>query len=172
MNWVVGVGELKTKLGVEGKVVGVGPKSVNGKSRGTAAEGFGSAEPDAGGGGWAEADACVCEVVGCAEEEAWPEVELVVKGLIGGTEVVPLVIGVAVSLGLLPGCSPKRRRAAFKVASRAPADSRGGSAVVESVDSDSVREPELVSEAEEVESDVGVVLGCSKAGAEVSRSAG
>jgi len=41
---IVGVGELKTKLGVEGKVVGVGLKSVNGKSRGTAAAGFGSAE--------------------------------------------------------------------------------------------------------------------------------
>lgn len=68
MNWVVGVGELNTKLGVEGKVVGVGPKSVSGKSRGTVAEGFGS-EAGVGGGGWAEVDACVCEVAGCTEEE-------------------------------------------------------------------------------------------------------
>jgi hypothetical protein len=44
--WVVGVGELKTKLGVEGKVVGVGLKSVSGKSRGTVVEEFGSAETD------------------------------------------------------------------------------------------------------------------------------
>ena len=49
MNWVVGVGELKTKLGVEGNVVGVGLKSVSGRSRGTAVEGFGSAEVDADG---------------------------------------------------------------------------------------------------------------------------
>jgi len=46
VNWVVGVGELKTKLGVEGKVVGVGPKSVSGKSRGTPVEGFWSVETD------------------------------------------------------------------------------------------------------------------------------
>ena len=46
MYWVVGVGELKTKLGVEGKVVGVGLKSVSGKSRGTFVEEFGSAEAD------------------------------------------------------------------------------------------------------------------------------
>jgi len=46
MYWVVGVGELKTKLGVEGKVVGVGLKSVSGKSRGTVVEEFGSAEAD------------------------------------------------------------------------------------------------------------------------------
>ena len=69
MNWVVGVGELMTKLGVEGKVVGVGPKSVRGKSRGTAAEGFGS-EADVDGRGWAEVDACACEVVGWMEEGA------------------------------------------------------------------------------------------------------
>ena len=49
MCWVVGVGELKTKLGVEGNVVGVGLKSVSGKSRGTAVGGFGSADADAGG---------------------------------------------------------------------------------------------------------------------------
>lgn len=64
---MVGVGELKTKLGVEGKVVGVGLKSVSGKSRGTVVGGFGSAKADAGGRGWVEVDACVCEVVGCAE---------------------------------------------------------------------------------------------------------
>lgn len=69
MDWVVGVGELMTKLGVEGKVVGVGPKSVSGKSRGTAAEWFGS-EVDVDGRGWAEVDACACEVVGCVEEGA------------------------------------------------------------------------------------------------------
>jgi hypothetical protein len=66
----VGVGELKTKLGVEGKVVGVGPKSVSGKSRGTPAEGVGSAKADVDGGGWVEAGACVCEAVGFVEEEA------------------------------------------------------------------------------------------------------
>jgi len=67
VNWVVGVGELMTKLGVEGKVVGVGPKSVSGKSRGTVAEGFVS-EADVDGGGWAEVDACACDVVGCSEQ--------------------------------------------------------------------------------------------------------
>jgi len=92
----------------------------------------------------------------------------VAKGLTDGMEAVPLITGVAVSLELLPGCSPNRRSAAFKVASRVPVGSRG-SAVVESVDSDSVREPELVSEAEEVES-VDVVVGCCRAGAEVSLS--
>lgn len=153
MNWVVGVGELKTKLGVEGNVVGVGPKSVSGKSRGTAAEGFGSAGPDANGGGCEEVDACVCEAVGCAE--VWAGA---VRGLIDGIGAVPLTVGNARSLGLLLGCSPKRRSAAFKVASRVPVDSRGGSAVVESVDSGSVEEPELVSEVEEVELDVDVVL--------------
>jgi hypothetical protein len=40
----VGVGELKIKLGVEGKVVGVGLKSVSGKSRGTAVAVFWSEE--------------------------------------------------------------------------------------------------------------------------------
>lgn len=43
---IVGVGELKTKLGVEGKVVGVGLKSVSGKSRGTVVVRFGSAEEE------------------------------------------------------------------------------------------------------------------------------
>ena len=41
---IVGAGELKIKLGVEGKVVGVGLKSVSGKSRGTVVAGFGSEE--------------------------------------------------------------------------------------------------------------------------------
>ena len=59
---------MKTKLGVEGKVVGVGLKSVSGKSRGTVVEEFGSAEADDDGWGWVEVDACVCEAVGCAEE--------------------------------------------------------------------------------------------------------
>jgi hypothetical protein len=67
VNCVVGVGELNTKLGVEGKVVGVGLKSVSGKSRGTAVVGFGSAEEEVDGWGWEEADACVCAIVGCAE---------------------------------------------------------------------------------------------------------
>lgn len=40
----MGVGELKTKLGVEGKVVGVGLKSDSGKSLGTAVAELGSAE--------------------------------------------------------------------------------------------------------------------------------
>lgn len=66
MNCVVGVGELKTKLGVEGKVVGVGLKSVSGKSRGTPVVGFGS-EEEVVGCGWDEMDACVCVVVGCEE---------------------------------------------------------------------------------------------------------
>jgi len=160
MNWVTGVGELKRKLGVEGKVVGVGPKSVSGNSRGTAAEGFESAEADVEGWGWEEVDACVCEVVVCGE------------GFGGGIEAVPLIVGVALSLELLPGCSPKRRRAAFKVASRGPVNSPGRSAVVEPVDSDPVREPELVSEDEEAESDADVVVDCCRAGAEASRSAG
>ena len=91
-------------------------------------------------------------------------------GFIGGIKEVPLIGGVAVSPKLLPGCSPKRRRAAFKVASRVLVDSRGGSTVAESVDSDSVRESELVPEAEEVESDV--VVDCCRTGAEVSCPAG
>lgn len=97
--------------------------------------------------------------------------ELVAKGLTDGTEAVPLLTGVTVSLELLPGCSPKRRSAAFKVASRVPVGSRG-SAVVESVDSDSVREPELVSEVDEVESEADEVVGRCRAGAEVSLSGG
>ena len=64
---IVGVGELKTKLGVDGKVVGVGLKSVNGKSRGTAVGGFGSMEEEVDGwGGWEE-DACVCPAISCPE---------------------------------------------------------------------------------------------------------
>jgi len=43
---IVGVGELKTKLGVEGKVVGVGLKSVSGRSRGTAVAVFRSTEEE------------------------------------------------------------------------------------------------------------------------------
>lgn len=92
------------------------------------------------------------------------------KGLGEEMEVVPLIPGAAVSL-LPTGCSPKRRRAAFKVASRVPVYSRGGSDMVESVDSESVRELELVSEAEEVDSEVDVVTGCGT-GVELSRSAG
>lgn len=61
---IVGVGELKTKLGVDGKVVGVGLKSVNGKSRGTAVAGFGSIEEEVDGWGWEE-DAWVCPAIGC-----------------------------------------------------------------------------------------------------------
>ena len=49
--------------------------------------------------------------------------ELVVKGLGDGIEAVPLIAGAAVCLKVLTGCSPKRRRAAFSVASRVPADS-------------------------------------------------
>lgn len=60
---IVGVGELKTKLGVDGKVVGVGLKSVSGKSRGTVVARFGSAE-EVDGWGWEEVDACVCAIVG------------------------------------------------------------------------------------------------------------
>jgi len=62
---IVGVGELKTKLGVEGKVVGVGLKSVSGKSRGTAVVRFGSVEEEVDGWGWEEVDAC--GIVGCVE---------------------------------------------------------------------------------------------------------
>jgi len=160
---------LKTKLGVEGKVVGVGLKSVKGKSRGTVVEGFGSAEADVDGCGWMGVDACVCDVVGCAEEWARADVALVVNGLGGGMEAVPLIAPAVVSL---TGCSPKRRRAAFKVASRVAVDPRGGSAVVESEDSDSVKEPELVSEAEEVESEAVVLVDCSRTGAGGSCSAG
>jgi hypothetical protein len=169
---VVGVGELKMKLGVEGKVVGVGLKSANGKSRGTAGEGFGSVEVDIIGGGWVKVDVCVCGVVGPVEEEACAEVELVVNGLGDGIGVVPLMAGAAVSLELLTCCSLKRRRAAFEVASRVLVGSRGGSAVVESVDSDSVRESELVSEAEEVESAVVLAVDCCGASAEAFHSAG
>ena len=117
-------------------------------------------------------DACVCGIVCCPEEWFRVVVGLVVKGLGDGIEAVPLIVGAAVSLELLKCCSPKRRRAAFKVASRVPADSRGGSAVVESEDSDSVREPEAVSEAEEVESEADVLVDCSRTGAGVSCSAG
>lgn len=86
--------------------------------------------------------------------------------------VVPLTACVAESLELLVGCIPKRRRAALKVAWRVPVASRGGSDMVESVDSESVREPELVLEVEEaVELEVDAVTGC-KTGAEVSGSAG
>lgn len=161
---MVGVGELKIKLGVEGKVVGVGLKSANGKSRGTAGEGFGSVGAD-----WAKVDAWVCGVVGPVEEEACAGV---VNGLGDGIGVVPLRAGAAVSLELLPCCSLKRRRAAFEVASRVLVGSRGGSAVVESVDSDSVRESELVSEAEEVESNVVLAVDCCGASAEAFHSAG
>ena len=94
------------------------------------------------------------------------------KGLIDGIEAVPLMVGAAGSLRLLLGCNPKRRRAAFKVASRVAVDSRGGSAVMGSVGSGSVKEPELVSEVEEAESDVEVALECCMTGAGVSRSAG
>jgi hypothetical protein len=98
-------------------------------------------------------------------------VELVVKGLGDGMDAVPLITGAAESLES-PGCrSPKRRRAAFKVASRVPADSRGGSDMVESVDSESVKESELVSEVGEAELEAVAVVDC-RAGAEVSRSAG
>jgi hypothetical protein len=62
---IVGVGELKTKLGVDGKVVGVGLKSVSGKSRGTVVLIFGSAE-EVEGWGW-EVDVCACAIVGCVE---------------------------------------------------------------------------------------------------------
>ena len=96
--------------------------------------------------------------------------ELVVKGLGGGMEVVPLMADVAVSLKLPPGCSAKRRRAAFKAASRVSAGSRGGPEGVGFVDSESVREPEVVSEAE-VGSEAGVVRDCGM-GAETSRSTG
>lgn len=44
-------------------------------------------------------------------------------GVGDGMEVVPLITDVAVFLELPVGCIPKRRRAAFKVASRVPADS-------------------------------------------------
>jgi len=98
-------------------------------------------------------------------------VELVAKGFTDGMEADPLIAGVTISLELLLGCSPNRRSAAFKVASRVSVGSRG-SAVVESVDSDSVREPELVSEAEEVESEADVVVGRRIAGTEVSLSGG
>lgn len=43
---IVGVSELKTKFGVEGKVVGVELKSVSGKSRGTAVVRFESVEEE------------------------------------------------------------------------------------------------------------------------------
>lgn len=95
-----------------------------------------------------------------------------VKGLGDGIGAVPLIGGATASLKSLAGCSPKRRRAALKVASRVPVDPRGGSAVVESEDSDSVKEPELVSEAEEVESEVVVLVDCSRIGAGVTCSAG
>ena len=116
-------------------------------------------------------DACVCEVVGCADEWVRAGVALVVERLGDEIEVVPLITGAVASLELLAGCSPKRRRVAFKVASRVPADPRG-SAVVESEDSDSVKELELVSEAGEAESEAVVVVDCSETGAGVSRSAG
>ena len=98
-------------------------------------------------------------------------VELVAKGLTDGIEAVPLITGATVSLELLPGCNPKRRSAAFKVASRVPVGSRG-SAVVESVDSDSVKEPELVVSEAEAESEADVVVGRCRVGAEVSLSGG
>ena len=97
--------------------------------------------------------------------------ELGVKGVGDGTEAVPLITGVVPSRVTLAGCSPNRRRVAFNVASRVPADSRGGSDTVESVDSESVRELELVSEAEEVESEADVATGCGTM-VEMSRSAG
>lgn len=97
--------------------------------------------------------------------------ELEIKGLGDGMEVVPLTAIPAVSLRLPTGWSPKRRRAAFRVASRGPGGSRGGSDMVELVESESVREPELVSEVGEVESEAGVVADCG-IGADVSRSAG
>jgi hypothetical protein len=114
-------------------------------------------------------DACVWAVVGCVEW-VWVGVGPKVKGLGDGMEVVPLITGTVVSLEFPTGCNPKRRSAAFEVASRAPEDSRGGSDMVEFVDSESVREPELVSEAE-VESEVDVVVGC-RTGAAMSCSAG
>ena len=91
-----------------------------------------------------------------------------VKGLGDGMELAPLTTGVAVSLGLPTGCSPRRRRAAFKVASRVLTDSRGGSDMVEPVESESVGGLELVSE---VESEADVVTDCGT-GTEVLRSAG
>ena len=66
-----------------------------------------------------EVDACVCEIVGCAGE--WFRADVVMR-LGDGIEVVPLIAGAVISLELLTDCSPKRRRAAFKVASRVPAD--------------------------------------------------
>ena len=97
---------------------------------------------------------------------------LVVMGLGDEIVAVPLIPGATISLELPADCSPKRRRAAFKVASRVPADPRGGSAMVESEDSDSAKEPEAVSEAEEVESETDVLVDCSRTGAGVSCSAG
>jgi hypothetical protein len=119
-----------------------------------------------------EVDACVCEVIVCAEDWFRAGVVLVMKGPGDGIEADPLIAGAAASLELPVGCGPNRRRAAFKVASRVPADPRGESSVVESEDSDSVKEPEAVSEAEEVESEVDVLVDCSRTGAGVSCSAG
>ena len=97
--------------------------------------------------------------------------ELEIKGLGDGMEAVPLTAGAAVSLRLPTGWSPKRRRAAFRVASRVPGGSLGGSDMVELVESDSAKELELVSESGEVESEAGVVADCG-IGVEVSRSVG
>lgn len=94
-----------------------------------------------------------------------------VRGLGEGMEVVPFIGSAEASLGFPLGCSPKRRRAAFKAASRVPADSRGVSDMVEFVDSESVIEFELISEVDEVESEVDVDADCTT-DAEVSRSAG
>lgn len=117
-------------------------------------------------------DACVCEVVGCAKEWVRADATPVVEGFGDGIEAAPFITGPAVSLKVLAGCRPNRRRVAFKVASRVPVDPRGGSAVVESEDSDSVKELELVSEAEEGESEVDALVDCSRTGAGASRSTG
>ena len=92
-----------------------------------------------------------------------------VRGPGDGIGAVPFIVGAAVSLELLAGCSPKRRRAAFRVASRVPVDE---SPVVGSEGSDSVKEPEVVSEVEEVESEAEVLVDCPKAGVGASPSAG
>ena len=94
------------------------------------------------------------------------------KGPGDGVGVVPFIVGVTVSLEPLAGCSPKRRRAAFKVASRVPVDVRGESPAVGSEGSDSVKEPEVVSEVEEVESEADALVDCPEAGVGTSPSTG
>ena len=76
-----------------------------------------------------EVNACVGKVADRAKGLIRAGVALM-KGPGDGVGVVPFTVGIVVSLEPLAGCSPKRRRAALKVASCVPVDVRGESPAV------------------------------------------